>query len=616
MNVQDYPLRDVSFFSSDVTLEEQGKGVYTMVSNEPLADFDTAIGHWLDKWSEQCPDRAFLVEQTTLGERVISYREAKQQVLAIAEGLLTLPLSAERPILILAENSIKHALIMLAGLYVGVPISPIAPAYALQAVDYAKLKLTIEMLTPGLVVVDDGERYAPAISATVPEATPVLALWNPTGRAPSLETLRGNGGNRMAVEKAAAAVNRATIAKFLFTSGSTGAPKAVINTHGMLCAGSQQQRQIAVSLAQEPPVMVDWLPWNHTAGGNSNFNIVLYNGGTLYIDPGKPTPAQIGKSVKLLKRISPTLYFNVPLGYDVLLPYLEGDAQLREKFFGDLKFLWYAAAAMRPATWNALERLAVQTLGQRLLIVSGMGMTETSPVALFGNKRASGPGVVGVPAPGLTLKLVDQGAGQWEVRYQGPNLTPGYWRNPQATAAAFDEEGYFLSGDLVSFVDRRDPTLGLRFEGRQSEDFKLASGTRVAAGALRLKALEQMQALVEDLVVVGDGQMDVRLLVFPNWVACKQAAGVISEENLPESLATHPRIKALFRSHVRELIRAGTGSSNRIVAAILVTEPASEALGETTQKGTLNRRMLERNRPALIRALFHEVDDSRVISAD
>lgn len=358
--------------------------------------------------------------------------------------------------------------------------------------------------------------------------------------------------------------------------------------------------------------MIDWLPWNHTAGGNSNFNIVLYNGGTLYIDPGKPTVEQIGKSVALLKRVSPTLYFNVPMGYDALLPYLEQDEQLRQNFFRRVKFLWYAAASMQPSTWTALERLAEETVGERLLMVTGLGMTETSPVALFGNKRANGAGVVGVPAPGLTMKLVHFGDGHWEARYRGPNVTPGYWRNAGATAESFDEEGYFKSGDLLSFVNPLEPADGLRFEGRQSEDFKLTSGTRVAAGALRLKVLAAMGKIARDVVIMGDGQPDVRALIFPNWEVCAEAA------NLPlttprEELARSELAKALFGKVIADLAASETGSSKRVVVGMLVDVALSESAGEITPKGSINRRVLQRNRPELIAALYQHTEDERVV---
>lgn len=347
------PLRPVRFFSPDVELTRQSDGSYLMRSVEPLAEYDHRIGDWLDRWALEAPDRAFIVEQTKDGERTIRYREAREAALAIAEGLLGYELGPERPIAILAANCIDYALVILAAVYVGIPFTPIAPAYALQNTDYVKLSHSFRLLTPGMVIVDDGELYRMAIEKTIGNSVPVVALRNAASGMIDFASLRGNGSRRNAVLAAAAKVRRETVVKYLFTSGSTGIPKAVINTHGMLCANAQMKRQVAPVLADEPPVMVDWAPWNHTAGGNSNFSIVLHNGGTLYIDPGKPTPALFGESLKLLRRISPTIYFNVPKGFELLIPHLEADRAFREHFFRRIKFLWYAAASMQPSTWFA-----------------------------------------------------------------------------------------------------------------------------------------------------------------------------------------------------------------------------------------------------------------------
>ncbi|HMK23813.1 MAG TPA: AMP-binding protein, partial [Terriglobales bacterium] len=457
-NFNHAPLRPVRFFAPEVDLSRRPDGTWLMRSAEPLADYAHRVGDWLDFWARKAPERLFLVEQTAHGERVVSYAQAREAALALAEGLCTHRLGPDRPLAILAANGIDHALVMLAALYVGIPIAPIAPAYALQTTDYIKLSHAFRLLTPGLVVVDDGALYQQAIEHALDPAVPVIAIRNASAapRMRDLASLRGDGRGREAVAAAAANVGRETIAKFLFTSGSTGIPKAVINTHGMICANSQMKRQVAPCLAEEPPVMVDWAPWNHTAGGNSNFSIILHNGGTLYIDPGKPTPALFGASLELLRRVSPTIYFNVPRGYELLIPHLKAERPFREHFFRRLQFLWYAAASMQPATWFDLEQLAVEAVGHRILTVSGLGMTETAPIALFGNENASGPGVVGVPVPGVELKLMPHDD-CFEVRYRGPNVTPGYWRDPKATQAAFDEEGFFLSGDLLSFIDPEQP---------------------------------------------------------------------------------------------------------------------------------------------------------------
>ena len=602
------PLRPVRFFSPDVELTRRSDGSLLMRSSEALAGYDHRIGDWLDRWARDAPGRLFLVEQQHNSERSITYREARDSSLVLAENILDYSLGPERPLAILAPNSIDHAVAMLAALYVGIPIAPIAPAYALQTADFSKLAQSFRLLTPGLVMVEDGALYASALRAALDPSVPVVAFRNAQAslKMRSLSSLQHDVGAREAVTNAASRVSRETIAKFLFTSGSTGLPKAVINTHGMLCANAQMKRQIAPILADEPPVMVDWAPWNHTAGGNSNFNIALYHGGTLYIDPGKPTPALIGASIELLRRVSPTIYFNVPRGYELLIPYLETDRGLRHLFFSRLKFLWYAAASMLPATWYALEKLAVETVGQRILTVTGLGMTETSPIALFGNEHANGPGVVGVPAAGLELKLIPHDE-SFEVGYRGPNVTPGYWRDAEATRLAFDADGFFRSGDLLSFIDPQRPRAGLRFDGRIKEDFKLTSGTKVSAGKLRLDALDAMRPLASDIVIAGADRTDVRILIFPDWEVCARAAGLTRAAS-PVEIAASPALRAELQKRLESLAAAGTGSSNRVVAAVLVETPPSHAAGELTEKGTVNSRALQRNRPELLGILYDERD--------
>ena len=611
-SVLDAPLRPVRFFSPDVELTRQRDGSLIMRSVEPLASYDHRIGDWLDRWAREAPDRDFIVEQAPHGERKVSYREAHKTTLALAENLLIYELGPDRPLAILAANGIDHALIMLAALYVGIPVAPIAPAYALQSADFAKLSHSFRLLTPGMVVVDDGALHQQAIKHALAPGVPIAALRNASASTNmiSLASLHGDGSRCDSVMAAASRVGRDTVAKYLFTSGSTGMPKAVINTHGMLCANAQMKRQVAPVLADEPPVMVDWAPWNHTAGGNSNFNIILYNGGTLYIDPGKPTPALFGPSVQLLRRISPTIYFNVPRGYELLIPHLDADRELREHFFDRLKFLWYAAASMLPATWYALERLAVEAVGQRILTLTGLGMTETSPIALFGNAHANGPGVVGIPVAGLDLKLIPHDD-SFEVGYRGPNVTPGYWRDSEATKMAFDEDGFFRSGDLLSFIDPSRPRTGLRFDGRIKEDFKLTSGTKVSAGKLRLDALDAMRPLATDIVVVGADRDDVRVLVFPDWELCATTAG-LDRTAPPAQIATNKALRAAFQDRLERLAATGTGSSNRIVAALLVESAPSQAAGEVTEKGTVNSRALQRNRRELLDILF-DGQDERVL---
>ena len=608
-NIRDAPLRPVLFFSPEVELTRQSDGSLLMRSLEPLSAYNDRIGDWLDYWALHAPGRIFLLEQTEDGERRITYAEAYDAALSLGEGLLAYELGPDRPLAILAPNSIDHALVMLAALYVGIPLAPIAPAYALQTTDYARLRHALRLLTPGLIVVEDADLYAGAMVQALEASVPMFAMRGASASPPihELASLYGDGSRRGAVKSAASRVRRETIAKFLFTSGSTGMPKAVINTHGMVCSNSQVKRQVAPFLTMEPPVMVDWAPWNHSAGSNSNFSIILHNGGTLYIDPGKPTPEMFGASLKLLRRVSPTLYFNVPRGYELLIPYLEADRDFCGHFFERLKFLWYAAASMQPATWFELERLAVKAVGHRILTVTGLGMTETGPIALFGNEHARGPGVVGIPVAGVELKLIPHDS-SFEVRYRGPSITPGYWRDSKASAECFDEQGFFLSGDLVTFVDPERPGAGLRFEGRINEDFKLSSGTKVGAGKVRLDALAALRPLAHEVVVCGANRDDVRILVFPDWEVCGVTVG-LHPAATPAQIACNRTVRAMFHERLARLHAAGTGSSNRIAAALLVEIPPSGAAGELTEKGTVNSRALQRNRPELIDALFGDRDE-------
>lgn len=605
------PLRPVRFFSPDVEVIRRADNSFLMRSVEPLGDYDRRVGDWLDRWATKSPDRIFLVEQTPTGERSITYATTRKSALLLSEGLLDHGLGPDRPLAILAANGIDHALLMLAALYIGIPVAPIAPAYALQSADYAKLAHAFRLLTPGMIVVDDGEAYRKPIDQALDADVPLIALRNACApKMRTLASLRGDGSRRNEVLAAAERVGPDTIAKFLFTSGSTGLPKAVINTHGMICCNSQMQLQVAPCLADEPPVMVDWAPWNHTAGGNSNLGIILLNGGTLHIDPGKPTHALFRPSLELLRRVSPTIYFNVPKGFELLIPYLKAERAFREHFFGRLQFIWYAAASMQPATWHDLDQLAIKTVGRRILTVSGLGMTETAPVAIFGNARATGPGVVGIPVPGVELKLVPQEGSEnsFEVRYRGPNITPGYSRDAAATQAAFDEDGFFCSGDLLSFINPAHPADGLRFDGRIAEGFKLNSGTKVAAGKLRLDALDAFRPLAHEVVVCGADRADVRILVFPDWEACANAAG-LDRTASPSELTSNKSLRAIFHERLLKLHDAGSGSSNRIVAALLVEVPPSGAAGELTEKGTVNSRALQRNRPELLNLLYGSGDD-------
>src|ERR1051325_10058338 len=441
-----------------VNVERRAGNLY-LRSPQKLAPRARCVTEWLVRWSDKAPERTFLAERKGDGWRKITYREAYGAVRRIGQALLERGLNAERPVAILSDNSIDHALLALGAMHVGIPAAPISPAYSLMSQDFGKLKHIFQLLKPGLVFAADAAKFAPALAAVEAQSASVAEM---------LETNPGS-----ILEREYAKVRGETIAKILFTSGSTGIPKGVINTHSMLCANQQQLAQCWPFVEDRPPVVVDWLPWNHTFGGNHNFNLILRNGGTLYIDGGKPLPALVETTVRNLADVSPTLYFNVPRGYDLLLPYLERDEKLRQSFFRELDVIFYAAASLPQNLWDRLKRLS----GARVAFLSAWGSTETSPLATSVHFHMDRPGVIGLPVAECELKLVPN-AGKLEVRVRGPHVMPAYYQRPDLTQAAFDEESFYRIGDAVKFADPGDPAQGLVFDGRVAEDFKLSTGTR------------------------------------------------------------------------------------------------------------------------------------------
>jgi feruloyl-CoA synthase len=517
--------------------------------------------------------------------------------------------------MILSGNDFEHALLSLAALHVGVPVAPVSPSYSLLDPTAGRVLHAVRLLTPGLVYAADGAAFARAIGLAVPPEVPVaLAQGELPGRAHlHLARLLATVPTSH-VDAAHAAVGGDTIAKFLFTSGSTKAPKAVVNTHRMLCANQQMYAQCYPFLEQIPPVLVDWLPWHHTAGGNSNLGLVLRNGGTMYLDEGKPTPDGVGETVANLREVSPTAIYTVPKGLEVLLQHLQHDEALRVNLFRELRLVFAAGAAMPQAVIDQFDRLAVETTGHRVPMTMGLGMTETAPFAISHHRPGWVSGVIGLPAPGLELKLVPV-ADKLEVRYRGPSITPAYWRQPELQAEHWDEAGYLCSGDAATFIDPTEPERGLRFDGRIAEDFKLISGTWVSVSTLRARALAEGTPIVQDVVVTGDGRDSLGLLVFLAPAAAQLAPDLPPGAPLAE-LAAHPQVRAWAQRWIDTLAASGTGSSNRIARAMLMVEPPSAALGELTDKGSLNQRTILRLRAALVEALYAEDGrDERVLRA-
>jgi feruloyl-CoA synthase len=609
------PLRPVRLGPADVLMERKPDGTLYLRSPHQLETYPEKLTQRLEHWAKAAPDRIFLAQRTADGAwRKRTYAEMLAQVRSIAQSLLARNLSAERPIVILSGNDIEHALLGLAAMMIGVPYAPTSVPYSLMSSDFGKLKSIMQNLTPGLVFASDGKAFGRAIEAAVPRDVEVLVTANPGERAAALfgDLLKTTPTH--AVDDAHSKVGPDTIAKFLFTSGSTGQPKGVINTQRMLCSNQAMIRSSLAFIADEPPVLVDWPPWNHTFGGNHDFGMVLHNGGSFYIDEGKPLPGAIEATVRNLREIAPTIHLNVPKGYEMLLPYLRSDEALRQNFFSRLRVLFYAGAALQQYVWDELQQLATATTGERIIFLSSLGSTETSPAALACTEEFDRAGNIGLPMRGVDLKLVPNG-GKLECRLKGPNITPGYWRRPDLTEAAFDSEGYYKIGDALKFADPADPGKGLLFDGRLAEDFKLASGTWVSVGALRAAFVDHCAPLVRDAVITGADREDIGVLAFPDLEACRKLAGLAVAAPAAAVLAD-PKLRDELKRRLGALAGRSTGSSTRICRMLLLPEPPSLDTGEATDKGSINQRAVLTRRAALVEELYAKTRSPQVISID
>jgi len=572
------PIRQVRLGRVDVAADRRPDGTVLLRSREKLSSYPKKITEKLDYWAERAPERILFAQRDERGSwRELTYAQARQRARRLAAFFLERNLSAERPIVVLSGNDIEHALIELGALYAGIPYAPVSPAYSLLSADFSRLQDIFRLLTPGLVYASQRNLYQKAIDAVVPPDAEIFFHED----FESLERERPS----TPVDEAHARVGPDTIAKFLFTSGSTGAPKAVINTQRMWCANQEMARATLAFVQDEPPIMVEWAPWHHTAGGNKDFGLTIFNGGSLYIDEGKPLPGAIEATVRNLREIAPTFYFNVPKGYEALLPFLRSDSVLRKTFFSRLQVLWFAGAGVAQHVFDEYKALAYETCGEEILFLTGLGSTETAPFTMGRTWDTDDAANMGLPPPGVEVKLVPF-QDKYEMRLKGPHIFPGYWRQPELTALAFDEEGYYRLGDTFAFADSIFPERGLIYKGRVAEDFKLSSGTWVHVGPLRARFIEHFAPLVRDVVIAGEGRSELAALVFPAFDASNSES------------------KRNFDSRLEEFTQESTGSSNRIARVLILEEPPSLDAGEMTDKGTINQRAVLSRRQGLVEKLY------------
>ena len=604
----------LEFAPAKVEVQATADGGFLLRSPLPLEPYEAHLGVMLRHWALEAPERTFLGERDRDGAwRTLSYGEAGRQADSIAQALIDRGMGPDRPIMLLSGNSVGHALLMLAGFMAGVPVAPVSVAYSLVSHDLAKVKAIFSEVRPALIYVENGPLYARALRALDLTGVEVVV------KDGEIEGIASTAFSRLLetvpspqVEEVFASVGPSTVAKILFSSGSTGLPKGIINTHAMLCANQQMIAQVWPFLSKQPPILVDWLPWNHTFGGNHNFNLVLKQGGSLYVDSGKPVPGLVQQTVQNLAEISPTIYFNVPAGFAMLLPYLERDEALRRTFFAKLQLIFYAAAALSQDIWQRLEAVSILATGRKVPMTSSWGATETAPAVTSAHFPIDRAGVIGLPLPGVTLKMVPNGA-RFELRVKGPNVTPGYWKRPDLTAAAFDADGFYMIGDTGAFADPANPGKGIVFNGRVAEDFKLSTGTWVHVGGLRVGVLAAAAPVLQDALVTGQDRADIGILAWPNLQGCKDLCPAERCEQPVEELLRSPEVANYLRQRLTAYNALQEGSSTRIGRVMLMTEPPCIDANEITDKGYINQRAALEKRKALVERLHADASDPDVV---
>ncbi|MBN07977.1 MAG: feruloyl-CoA synthase [Rhodospirillaceae bacterium] len=610
------PIKRISLAEPGVEVEKLANGGMILRSPQLLGAYPASQSAWIEQWAEKTPDTVFVADRTGVDGnwRKITYDDFLNKVRAIGQALLNRGLSPERPVALISDNSVDNALLLYGAMHVGIPVVPISPAYSLMSQDFGKVKLITEWVTPGLVFAEDGKKFANALAAVdFGDAEIVVSRHAPSDTEVTEFSSLLSTVVTDAVDVAAKRVTPDTIAKILFTSGSTGLPKGVVNTQRMLCSNQVAMSQVWTFLNDHPPVTVDWLPWNHTFGGNHNLNMMLRNGGTMYVDGGKPAPGLINQTVANLKEISPTIYYNVPRGFDMLLPYLEKDLDLRANFFKDLDVLFYAAAALTQNAWERLEAQSEAATGQRVMMLAGWGATETAPDCTHVHWHIEKAGVIGLPIPGCELKLIPNEE-KMEIRVRGANVTPGYWKRDDLTEAAFDEDGFYLIGDAARFEDPTDPKKGIVFDGRVSENFKLSSGTWVFVGGLRTHIVSAAASIVQDVAIAGQDKDALGILVFPNVAGCRGLCPYMADDAPLADVIASPEVRGALKVSLEAYNVEHQSSSTRIARALLMAEPPNIDANEITDKGYLNQRAVLARRAGLVRKLYSDDPEVLVIA--
>ncbi len=587
-----------------VAVRRENDALY-LSSNVELDPVATRTGDWLHHWAGEAPGRVFLSERSGDGWRDVTYAEALAKVRAIAGGLIARGLGQETPIAILSGNSVDHALLSFGAQYAGVPTVPLAEQYSLIPEAHGRLTYVLDKVKPAMAFTDDARRYASAL--VLPQFDGMEIVASRTEGAPREATAFAEflSSDETGVDARLDTVGPDTVAKILFTSGSSSDPKGVLTTQRMLCSNQVQIAAVLPFLKERPPRICDWLPWNHVFGGSHNVNMMLANGGTLVIDQGKPTKQAFAETVRNITERPGTLSFNVPVGFAMLVHEMQSNAALREAYFRDLDLIFYAGASLPQDVWTALEEMAIEVRGRLPLMISSWGMTETAPATVMVHEPIGRSGVIGVPLPGTEVKLLPDDEMRCELRVRGPNIMPGYFGDAIRTAEAFDDEGFFVTGDAVRLVDAKDPDRGLIFDGRVSEDFKLLTGTWVQAGTLRLEALEGLRGLVQDVVVCGHDRDAIGLLIIPR-------PDHVHGDNTSEGTVIDPILQAEIEERMRGMARSATGSARRITRALILAEPPSLKDGEITDKGSLNVRKIITRRADLLERLYDNEDPALI----